>query len=221
MKTNLAMVCLVLLFLSPLTAQIKQTPATFKNESLAKFLSEDILSRIKDIDVPNGKVTVSFTITKDGEVVDPFPENFKERILALNALLAVQATSKLWNPTLSNGVAIDKKYKIFFNFIEDVEKVELEFQGIEAYMNSGKYKKVLRLLERNNLQYSNSSTYFSKRAEVKKKLNDYVGFKKDSIKAQELKNEVLGELTIITKGKIKRVVSIGVVETKDVIRNQN
>lgn len=222
MKKIMTLLILMLFLPAAISAQINQTKASFKQESLAEFLSKDFNKRIRGTKVPNGQVVLSFTITKDGEVKDPFPENFKNRTLALNALLAVQATNNLWNPCLINGTPTDKKYKILFNFVASGKDVDVNFRKVEAYLDDGNYKRAVSLLDNMIAESMFTPIYFNTRASAKLKLNDVEGFKIDSIKAIALQDEVLAEVNIMTKGQIVVVNRIVITtETKRVVTTQN
>ena len=222
MKKLMTPLILLLFLPAAISAQINQTKASFKQESLAEFLSKDFNKRIRGTKVPNGQVVLSFTITKDGEVKDPFPENFKNKTLALNALLAVQATNTLWSPCLINGSPIDKKYKILFNFVSAEKDIDPRYSRVKTYLDAGKYERALDILDNMIEQNIYVSLYYYNRAVAKKNLNDVEGFKNDSIKANELQDEVLAEVNILTKGEIKVVERIIMTtETKRVVTSQN
>ena len=144
----------------------------------------------------NGTVIVSFTLTSKGEVKGVHPVKFDTQKNAVNAILAVQKTTKNWTPTLVNGAPVNQKYKIAYNFIPANSTYELDVKMADKFAKKKQFKQALKYYNRAIKSNENEASLYLSRAEVKLALNDMEGLKKDFARCKVLEKEFLANVQL-------------------------
>ena len=171
--------------------------AVFKHGNSNVILA-DLFTNLSGIhNKGNGTIIVSFTLTKKGEIVKIHPIQFDTQKNGINAILAVQKTSKNWSPTYINGQAVDQKYKIAYNFISLNSSYELDVKMANKLAKNGMYKKALKYYNKAIEVNKNEASLYLSRAEVKLALNDIDGLKSDLAKCKVLQKEFLANVQLI------------------------
>lgn len=139
----------------------------------------------------NGTIIVSFLLTKKGEIKNVFPVEFDTEKNGVNAILALQRTSKLWNPATNDGFPIDKKYKIAFNFLSLNSTYETDVKMADKFAAKKMYKQALKYYDRAIKSNKFESVLYLKRAEVKYALDDMKGLRADVLQFKTLQKKFL------------------------------
>lgn len=170
--------------------------ATFKTGNSNVVLA-DLFTNLSGIqNKGNGTIIVSFTLTKKGEIIKIHPVQFDTQKNGINAILAVQKTSKNWSPTFINGQAVDQKYKIAYNFIPLNSTYELDVKMADKFAKKKMYKQALKYYNRAIKVNNNEASLYLNRAEVKLALNDIDGLKSDLAKCKVLQKEFLANVQL-------------------------
>lgn len=144
----------------------------------------------------NGTIIVSFTLTKNGEITKIHPLQFDTQKNAINAILAIQKTSKLWSSTFINGLATSHKYKIAYSFISPNSSYEMDVKMAAKFSEKKMFKKALKYYNRAVDVNKNEASLYLSRAEVKLALNDMDGLKSDLTMCKKLQNEYLANVLL-------------------------
>ena len=170
--------------------------ATFKPGNSHFILAELFTTLSGTQNKGNGTVIVSFTLTSKGEVKGVHPVQFDTQKNAVNAILAVQKTTKNWTPTLVNGIPVNQKYKIAYNFIPANSTYELDVKMADKFAKKKQFKQALKYYNRAIKSNENEASLYLSRAEVKLALNDMEGLKKDFAKCKVLEKEFLANVQL-------------------------
>ena len=182
---------LVMFFCLSVSSQNAFKKATFKSGNPHIILA-DLFTNLSGIqNTGNGTIIVSFTLTKRGEIVNIHPLQFDTQKNAVNAILAVQKTSKNWSPTTIGGQASDQKYKISYNFISPNSSYELDVKMAAKFAKKKMFKQALKYYNRAIKVNNNEASLYLNRAEVKLALNDMEGLRFDLEKCKTLQKEYL------------------------------
>ena len=170
--------------------------ATFKAGNSNRILSEFFTNLSGIQNKGTGTVIVSFTLTKEGAIKGAHPIQFDTQKNAVNAILSVQKTAKNWQPTYVNGIAVDQKYKIAYNFIPRNSSYKLDVKMADTFAKKKMYKQALKYYDRAIKSNQNEASLYLSRAEVKMALNDVEGLKKDFERCKVLEKEFLANVQL-------------------------
>ncbi len=170
--------------------------STFKEGTPDNFLAETFLALNGNHSKGNGTVIVSFSLTKEGNIESVFPEKFKVQKHAINAILAIQKTSGMWNTTKVDGHSTRQKYKIAYNFLSPNSSYELDVKMADKFASKKLYKRALKYYNKAIQSNAYEAMLYLKRAEVKGALNDFEGLKKDLLKCKSLQKEFLANVQL-------------------------
>jgi len=170
--------------------------ATFKPGNTNLILA-DLFTNLSGIqNKGTGTVVVSFTITSKGEVKGPHPVQFDTQKNAVNAILAVQKTTKNWTPTLINGSPVDYRYKIAYSFVPTNSTYELDVKMADKFAKKKHFKQALKYYNKAIKANKNEASLYLSRAEVKLALNDVEGLKSDFAICKKLEKEFLANVQL-------------------------
>mgnify|MGYP005993382043 CR=1 FL=1 len=179
-----------------LYSQNKFKKATFKNGNPNVVLA-DFFTQLTGVQHKgSGTIIVSFTLTESGEITKIHPLQFDTQKNAINAILAIQKTSKHWSSTFINGLATSHKYKIAYNFISANSSYEMDVRMAAKFSEKKMFKKALKYYNRAVDVNKNEASLYLSRAEVKLALNDMDGLKSDLTMCKKLQNEYLANVLL-------------------------
>ena len=188
------------LFLSIATfGQKALEEAAFKNVNPEVALAKNFTSISGGHTKGNGTVVISFLLTKKGEIKNLYPTKFDVEKNGVNAILAIQKTSGLWSPASNDGFAIDKTYKIAFNFLPSSGTYVTDVKMADKFAEKKMYKRALKYYNKAIKYNKFEAALYLKRAEVKHALNDIKGLKADVLKCKEIQKEFLVSVQLSAK----------------------
>ena len=170
--------------------------ASFKSGNSNLMLAElfNTLSGIQN--KGTGTVIVSLLVTDQGEVKGVHPVQFDTEKNAVNAILAVQKTTKNWTPTLVNGIPVTQRYKIAYSFVPTNSTYELDVKMADKFAKKKLFKQALKYYNKAIKANKNEASLYLSRAEVKLALNDVDGLRKDFATCKKLEKEFLANVQL-------------------------
>ena len=170
--------------------------ATFKPGNSNLMLAELFTTLSGIHNKGTGTIIVSFTVTDKGEVKGVHPVQFDTQKNAVNAILAVQKTTKNWTPTLVNGTPVNQRYKIAYRFMPANSSYELDVKMADKFAKKKLFKQALKYYNRAIKANKNEASLYLSRAEVKLALNDVEGLRKDFATCKKLEKEFLANVQL-------------------------
>jgi len=170
--------------------------ATFKPGNSNLMLAELFTTLSGIHNKGTGTIIVSLTVTDQGEVKGVHPVQFDTQKNAVNAILAVQKTTKNWTPTLVNGIAVNQRYKIAYRFMPANSSYELDVKMADKFAKKKLFKQALKYYNRAIKANKNEASLYLSRAEVKLALNDIEGLRKDFATCKKLEKEFLANVQL-------------------------
>ncbi|WP_347924099.1 energy transducer TonB [Pontimicrobium sp. SW4] len=196
MKQIPFLLIILLMHSAIVVSQEEFTQAAFKEGNVQKFITSKFYMFNGKKATDDGTVTISFTINEKGEVLDVIPEINSSKTNGLNAMLAVQKTNGLWNPTLIDGKEVSYTYKIKFHFISKKGTFNEDYSKAKRLNEKGKYEKALKMYNKFIEKFTDEAKYYSERAAIKKALGDEKGALSDLEKCDELNRIFLTHIKV-------------------------
>ncbi len=192
--------CLLLLILTINSyGQENFEKASFINGDLNRFIVKKFFSFSKNTDIGYGKVIVSFEIDTKGKIQNLFPEKYNTKKNVLNAILAIQATDRMWQPAKENGVVVSKKYKIVFNILKENSPFTRDVKKGLKLIEKKSYKKALKLYNKLIARYGYNLQLYQKRYKVNEALNKNTEALLDKGMVEKLKKDIMLNVTLFSK----------------------
>ncbi|MCK0107798.1 energy transducer TonB [Flavobacteriaceae bacterium S0825] len=196
MKQITFLVIMLLMYSANVISQEEFTQATFKEGDAQKFITSKFYMFNGNKATGDGTVTISFTINEKGEVIDVIPEINSSKTNGLNAMLAVQKTNGLWNPTLIDGKEVSYIYKIKFHFINKKGTFSEDYRKAKRLNEKGKYEKALKMYNKFVEKYTDEAKFYYERAAIKEVIGDEKGAQLDLRKFDELNRTFLAHIKV-------------------------
>ncbi|TJY37867.1 energy transducer TonB [Pontimicrobium aquaticum] len=196
MKHYTFLFIILLMYCASIVSQEEFTRATFKEEDVSEFITSKFFMFNGNKETGDGTVIISFTINEKGEVIDVVPEINSSKTNGLNAMLAVQKTDGLWNPTLIHGKEASYTYKIKFHFINKKGTFNDDYSKAKRLNEKGKYEKALKMYNKFVEKYKDEARFYFERAAIKKVLGDDKGAEFDLKKFNELDKIFLAHIKV-------------------------
>lgn len=210
--------CLLLILCQAAISQEVQKADSAANLAKAKFLKEEIVRFLSDkvkYDIEalklniQGDVIISFIIRKNGRLENPAVESSPDFSLSAGAMNAMKTIGEGWSPATINNVPADKKYLMVFRYRIFINTEPRDYKGqIIRLTGRGKYDKALTVcreaIEDNVYDFDLTDL----RSEIKEKLGDTEGAKKDRDSVLKLKEDMIAVINVY---------SIGITRTRQIM----
>lgn len=153
-----------------------------------------------------GDVLFSFTINKEGRLVNLNVGSSPDFGLTNCSMAAMKTIVEGWSPALVNNVPADKKYMIVFRYRIYAESTPRDYRrDVNRLIEKGKYEKALTLCREATTSNMYDFAMVELRSQIKEKLGDMEGAKADQQAALKLREEIMAVVNVSAIGVTRRV----------------
>jgi hypothetical protein len=153
-----------------------------------------------------GDVLFSFTINKDGRLVNLNLQSSPDFGLTNSSMTAMKTIVEGWSPALINNVPADKKYLIVFRYRIYLNTTPRDYsREVNKLIEKGKYERALTLCREATASNMYDFSMVELRSQIKEKLGDIEGAKNDRQAALKLREEIITVVNVYAIGVTRRV----------------